>query len=80
MPLAKELETYRRELPNLLREHAGEFVLIHGEEVDSFWKSEDEGYTAGCERFGIEPFLVKQVVEKETPTRLFIDVRPPCPS
>jgi hypothetical protein len=30
---------------------------IHGDQVNSYRPSED----AGCDRFGLEPFLVKQV-------------------
>ena len=32
MALAREMETYRRELPQLLRDE-GKFVLIHGDDV-----------------------------------------------
>ena len=80
MELDKELETYQRELAKLLQEHRGKFVLIHGNDVNSFWDTEDDAYTAGCERFGIEPFLVKQVREKDPPIRLLIDIAPRCPS
>jgi hypothetical protein len=78
--LDRELEVYRRELPRLVREHPGEFVLIRGDEVVGFWESEGQAYEAGCERFGPEPFLVRQVREAEQPLRLFIDVGPRCPS
>jgi hypothetical protein len=80
MALEKELETFHRELPKMLAEHPGEFVLIGRGLVDSFWPTEDEGYEAGCRRFGLEPFLVKQVQQYESPVTLFVDVTPPCPS
>jgi hypothetical protein len=72
--LEKELETYRRELPRLLQEHEGQFVLVHGDRVDSFWPTEDAGYEAGCERFGIEAFLVKQVLREEPIIPTYIDL------
>jgi hypothetical protein len=75
MPPGKELETeiqtYHRVLPELLREHEGQFVLIHGDAVDSYWPTEDAGYEAGCDRFGLEPFLVKQVLRKEPTVPLY---------
>jgi hypothetical protein len=74
--LEKELETYRRELPKLLQEHEGQFVLIHGDRVDSFWPTEDAGYEAGCERFGIETFLVKRVQRIEPIHFSSVDVIP----
>jgi hypothetical protein len=60
MTLEKELETYQRKLPDLSAAE-GKFVLIHGDDViDTFGDYEDalkEGYA----RFGLEPFLVKQI-------------------
>jgi hypothetical protein len=70
MELEKELATFDRERPKLLEQHRGEFVLIHGETIDSFWKTEDEAYFAGCDKFGPEPFLVMPVVEREEPIPL----------
>ncbi len=74
--LAKELQTYRRELPELLRGHEGEFVLIHGDQVDSFRPNENAAYEAGCERLGLEPFLVKQVLRTEPVLESSVDVLP----
>jgi hypothetical protein len=78
MDLTQELETLRRELPSLLREHRAEYVLVHGDRVDSFWKTEEEAYKAGCERFGLKPFLVMPVVEREEPLVLSSNLIPRC--
>jgi hypothetical protein len=68
----RELETYRRELPRLLEEgREGRFVLIHGDRLDSFWPDDGTAYGAGCERFGVSPFPVKQVLRDE---RAFTDL------
>ena len=69
MIFEQELETFRRRLPDLLRDpnKAGLFVLIHGDAVDSFWPTLEEGLHAGYDRFGLEPFLIKRVVEHEEP-------------
>ncbi len=76
MALENELATFERELPRLLRTLRGQFVLIHGGVVHSSWKTEDEAYTAGCEQFGLEPFLVMLVEEHEPPLPVFQDVPP----
>jgi hypothetical protein len=76
MALEKELASFDRELPRLVQTMKGQFALIHGEAIDSSWKTEDEAYTAGCERFGTEPFLVMLVEELEPPLPVFQDVRP----
>jgi hypothetical protein len=73
MALEKEFAVYRRELPGLLKTRAGQWVLIHGDQVDSFWPTEDEAYNAGCARFGVQPFLVMPVEEQE-PLKLHFNV------
>ncbi len=80
MILDKELQTFQQQLPVLLKEHAGEFVLIHGEDIAGFFRTVDVGYEAGCERFHLDSFLVKQVLEKEPEQALFHDLGPQCPS
>lgn len=78
MDLQRELDTFRRELPAMLADPAksGRFVLIHNEVVDSFWPSLDEALAAGYDRFGLDPFLVKRVIERETPMFLTRRVNP----
>jgi hypothetical protein len=76
MSLETELATFERELPKLMKNIRGQFVLIHGETVDSAWKTEDEAYTAGCQRFGVKPFLVMLVEDPEPPIPVFQDIPP----
>ena len=61
MDLEKELAVYRSKLPELKAENEGKFVLIHGEEVVDFFSSYDDAIKAGYSKFGLEPFLVKQI-------------------
>jgi hypothetical protein len=67
--LERELETFNRELARLLQEEGsrGKYALVHGDQVDSLWDSVDQALEAGYDRFGLEPFLVKQVTEHEQP-------------
>jgi hypothetical protein len=69
MPLEREMETFSRELPNLLSdpEKRGKYALVFGDRVDSVWPSVDDALTAGYDRFGLAPFLVKEIVEHEKP-------------
>lgn len=69
MSLEREWEAFCRELPGLLGipENVGKYALIHGEKVDSLYPTVHEAIAAGYDRFGIDPFLVQHVVEKETP-------------
>jgi hypothetical protein len=67
--LEQEWEAFRRELPSLLAvpENVGKYALIHGGRVDSVWPTMQEALDTGYDRFGIEPFLVQHIVEKEEP-------------
>lgn len=69
MALETEMETIHRELPRLLQDVStrGKYVLIHGRECNSIWNTVDEALDAGYDRFGLEPFLVKEVTEHERP-------------
>ncbi len=61
MTLEKELETYKKNLPDLKAKHEGKFVLIHGETVVDTFSTYEDAIKAGYQQFKAEPFLVKQV-------------------
>ncbi len=61
MALERELETFRDKLQELKAEHEGKFVLIHGAEVVEVFTSYEDAIKAGYSRFGLSPFLVKQI-------------------
>lgn len=78
MALEREMATYRKNLPEW-SEHNGRFVLIKSEDVIDFFSSYDDAIKAGYQRFGLEPFLVKQVSTVEHVqyvTRLVSPYRP----
>jgi hypothetical protein len=60
MALDKELETYKKKLPELAGQE-GKFVLIHGEEVADVFSSYEDAIKEGYTRYKLEPFLVKQI-------------------
>lgn len=60
MALEKELETFQRELPTLSAS-AGKYVLISGGEIAGLFGAYEDALKAGYEKYGLEPFLVKQI-------------------
>jgi len=71
--LEKELETYNRELPNLLAEN-GKFVLIQGNTIHGIYGTYEDAVKEGYQTFGLDPFLVRQiqaVQQVQYITRLF---------
>jgi hypothetical protein len=61
MALERELATFKNRLQELKAEHEGKFVLIHGDDVVEAFNSYEDAIKAGYARFGLGPFLVKQV-------------------
>jgi len=64
MALEKELETYKREFEHL-REHEGKFVLIKDDRVLDWYDTYRDALKAGYEKFGLVPFMVKQILSVE---------------
>ncbi len=65
MALEKELETFKRELPNLLSQE-GKFAVVCEDQIAGVYVSYEDALTVGYEKCGFKPFLVKkiQVVEQ----------------
>ena len=64
--LARELATYERQSPQWRAEHQGRYALVHGDLVDCFQTYED-ALKIGYERFGLRPFLIKEIQVVEQP-------------
>ena len=79
MPLEKEMETYRKSLPELLPQE-GKFVLIRGGELAGTYGTYEDALQAGYERFGLTPFLVKQIQTVERVQFFTRDIPPACPT
>ena len=60
MALEQEMETYRHQLAEL-QTYEGKFALIHGTQVVGVFGTYEDALKEGYEKFGLEPFLVKQI-------------------
>jgi hypothetical protein len=83
MPAAsidRELDTFRRELPELLADPAnhGRFALVHGDRVLGLYGTFDAALSAGYEIVGLPPFVVKEVTSKARTPYFSRNLR--CPS
>lgn len=63
--LATEQAFYQDHKEKWLREHEGMFVLIKGSERVGLFPTMLAADQGGLERFGIEPFLIKQILRSE---------------
>lgn len=65
--LAVELTTYQEHRERLLATAEGKFALIYGTEVIGEYDTKMDAIRQGYRQLGDVPFLVKQVLEIETP-------------
>ncbi len=63
--IKKELQYFEKIKADLLKTNKGQFALIKGEELLGTFSTMEEAYKQGVDRFGVEPFLIKQIVEIE---------------
>jgi hypothetical protein len=65
--LRDEIAHYEANRAMLVEQHRGEFVLIKGQRIVGYYKSEVDALKAGYEHFGSEAFLVRVCAESEKP-------------
>jgi hypothetical protein len=78
MALEREIETYRRKLPELLADK-GKYVVIHHDELVGVFDGFEDALRAGYERFNDEAFLVRQISDTEKVLVTSRSIRP-CPT
>lgn len=67
--LEREQKAFDSQLTVMLKAHAGEFVLFKNARPVEFFKSYDDAYRAGIERFGLDgAFLVSDVKRRAPET------------
>lgn len=59
--LEKERKFFDRKKAELIDEHLGKFVLIKENELVGVFNTIEETLSEGARRFGLSPFLVRQV-------------------
>jgi len=79
MALETEVETYRIRLPELAADE-GKFVLIHGDQVVDVYGTYEDAIKEGYAKFGLEPFLVKQIQTTEQVHFISRFQATPCPT
>lgn len=63
--IAAEIATYKTRLPEFVRDHDGDYVLIKGTEVVGFFADDSSAMREGYRRFGVVPLLVKRITADE---------------
>lgn len=77
--LATELEAYKALLPSLLGDE-GRFVVICGTEKIGVFEAYSDALSAGYQKCGVKPFLVKRISAVESIAYFTRDLDQPCPT
>jgi hypothetical protein len=78
MALEKEMATFTRELPRLIKEAQGKYALVKDGEIAAVFDTYEDALTAGYGRFGLETFMVKQISALERGQHFTRSIAP-CP-
>lgn len=65
MSLEKPLAYFRKHQEKFASEHHGKFVVIHGEDVEGFYRSELEAYKVAIKRHPDGSFLLRPCIRPE---------------
>ena len=63
--LSKELAFFEKKKSEFLKTYKNQFILIKGNQLINAFTTETEAYKFGVEKYGNDPFLIKQVLGKE---------------
>jgi hypothetical protein len=63
--LAGDIATYRAHLAEMAKDHEGQYVLIRESQIIGYFRNRSRAIREGYRRFGIVPFLVKEVTATE---------------
>ena len=59
----KNYTFFKKELPNLITQHRGEFVLIKEQTIEGYFKTFEEAFFAGKKKFEDSQFSIQEVTE-----------------
>jgi hypothetical protein len=63
--LETERQFYSENLANWLSQFPGKFALVKGQELIGTFDTNEQALSEGARRFGLEPFLVRRVQERQ---------------
>lgn len=60
-----DFKFFQSKLPELLKEHRNQFVLIKDQKIDGFYLSMEEALKQGYEKFGDVEFLIQEITDEK---------------
>ena len=63
--LQRPLAIFEANQDKFANEHHGQFVVIHGDDIDGFYNDELQAYEAAKSKYGAGSFLLQRCVREE---------------
>jgi len=60
-----DFEYFESQLPRLLKEHRGQFVLIKDKAIQGYYASVEQALKEGYEKFGNTDFLIQEITDEK---------------
>lgn len=61
----KNYAVFKQELHRLIKEHKDEFVLIHKQQFIAYFKTDNQAFEEGVEKYGVGNFSVQEVTYRK---------------
>ena len=71
-PLKAERKVFDNNIDSWRQTHNGQFVVIKGTEIVGFFPSLQDAFDAGSEQFGLDDFLVEQIISQNSVNVTFL--------
>lgn len=72
MPLESERKVFDQNIDSWRQSHKDQFVVIKDSQVIGFFSSLQEAFDAGSEQFGLDDFLLEQIVDRNSVNVTFL--------
>ena len=72
--LEENLKAFEEQLPRLLETNEGRYAVGRVGDEFSCWDTYNDAIQDGYKKYGLNPFIVKQVLEFEIPIRFSRDI------
>lgn len=72
--LEREIAAFEEQLPSMLEEHRGKYVVFHGDNNLGYWHCQADAINAAYKKLGNVPFLVERVSEYDRPKTFTRDI------
>lgn len=71
--IQKEEAWFKKNLPKLLKEHRGKWIVVHQQKLVGIYDSFSKAYKEGINKTQSEQILIRQIRDEEEPRELSIN-------